>query len=354
MKIIHIVWQMSMGGAETMLVDIANIQVETEEVHIIAINDNQNLGLMNKLDSRVRFFCCGRELKSHSIIPFIRLNIYLLRNSPDIIHIHFARIYKYIYYKGIKVRTIHNTNYDIKEYKHYNQCYAISKSVVEEWRHMGIDIPLVMNGINCNLVRYKYRPNDIRNDTNRIWHFIQVSRLHVLQKGQDILIEALAKVKAYLNNNSSANTFVMHFIGEGEDENLLKEIVKKYNLDDNVLFEGVKDRDWVYANLCNFDLFIQPSRYEGFGLTVAEACVAKIPVLVSDNEGPLEIIDGGRLGMTFQNKNVDDLADKIIKVLHGKYNYMLIEPAYQHILSHYDVRQTAMQYIEEYIKLMSK
>lgn len=70
------------------------------------------------------------------------------------------------------------------------------------------------------------------------------------------------------------------------------------HLEDHVIFEGLKEQAWIYENLCRYDLFIQPSRYEGFGLTVAEAISAKVPVLVSNIEGPLEIIDGGRLGMT--------------------------------------------------------
>ena len=81
-------------------------------------------------------------------------------------------------------------------------------------------------------------------------------------------------------------------------------MVQNLHLENEVVFEGLKDQSWVYQNLCNYDLFIQPSRYEGFGLTVAEAIAAKVPVLVSNIEGPLEIIDGGRLGMSFENKMV--------------------------------------------------
>lgn len=54
-----------------------------------------------------------------------------------------------------------------------------------------------------------------------------------------------------------------------------------------------KNQEWIYHNLCNFDLFIQPSRFEGFGLTVAEAIAAKVTVLVSNIQGPMEIIDDG-------------------------------------------------------------
>ena len=48
-------------------------------------------------------------------------------------------------------------------------------------------------------------------------------------------------------------------------------------------------QDYVAAHLTDYDLFVQPSRWEGFGLTVAEAMAAGVPVLVSEGQGPAEV-----------------------------------------------------------------
>ena len=56
-----------------------------------------------------------------------------------------------------------------------------------------------------------------------------------------------------------------------------------------VRFLGKQTQDYVAAHLTDYDLFVQPSRWEGFGLTVAEAMAAGVPVLVSEGQGPAEV-----------------------------------------------------------------
>lgn len=131
-------------------------------------------------------------------------------------------------------------------------------------------------------------------------------------------------------------------------------LTHELNLENHVIFEGLKEQAWIYENLCRYDLFIQPSRYEGFGLTVAEAISAKVPVLVSNIEGPLEIIDGGRLGMTFENENVEDCANKILEFVKQGRNETIIEQAYQYVCEHYDVSVTAQKYLNVYRSILKK
>ena len=104
--------------------------------------------------------------------------------------------------------------------------------------------------------------------------------------------------------------------------------------------------------MCNYDLFIQPSRYEGFGLTVAEAIAAKVPVLVSNIEGPREIIDGGRLGLNFQNESAADCAVKLKSFIEYGRNDAQVVEAYQYVCEHYDVSITARKYIDVYQSIL--
>lgn len=144
----------------------------------------------------------------------------------------------------------------------------------------------------------------------------------------------------------------MHFIGEGESRTELENLVRDFNLDSYVTFEGIKTQEYLFDHLADYDCFLQPSRYDGFGLTVAEAMAAGLPVLVSNIEGPLEVIDNGKVGMAFKTEDVIDLADKMEIILRGGYDYSKIARAIERVRQKYDVAITAQKYINEYKKIL--
>lgn len=73
---------------------------------------------------------------------------------------------------------------------------------------------------------------------------------------------------------------VLVLIGKGELERKIKEKVKKRNLEDSVLFLGI--RGDVPELLQTMDVFVFPSLYEGLGIAAIEAQVSGIPCLISD------------------------------------------------------------------------
>lgn len=342
MKIAHIHWSLGTGGIETMLPDIANEQAKTNEVALIIINDWVEPSILAKVNQeRVKVVSLNRHEGSKNPWPIIKLNLFLMKFRPDVIHTHAYREINLVFYPfGKRVRTIHNTYNVSDEYPKYDQLISISKAVYEFTQKQGFDSVVADNGIPVSRIAHsKAAPF-----TDGKLHFIQVSRLDLEQKGQDILIKALKIVKDDFKNDN----FVMHFVGSGGDEEKLQQMVISLNMGNHVVFEGLKNQEWVYDNLCNYDLFIQPSRYEGFGLTVAEAIAAKIPVLVSNIEGPLEIIDGGRLGLSFENKNTISCAEKIKQFLINGRNNEQVEAAYEYVKNKYDVSVTARKYLDVY------
>lgn len=351
MRIVHLLWGLSTGGIENMLVDIVNEQVEGNEISLIVINDMVDQNIVKKLDKRVKIFFCKRRRKSKNPLPLLKLNFYLRRIKPSIVHVHYDELARFVVGKWNMVRTIHNTTNDFGESKYFSACYAISKAVQDEWKLAGKETILVENGLACESINSQ--KNELFND--ELLHFVQVSRLYIKQKGQDILLNALAKIK---KDNLCEINFRMHLIGDGPSREILQDKAKTLEISDIVVFEGNKSREWVYDNLCNFDLFIQPSRYEGFGLTVAEAMVAKVPVLTSHIEGPVEIMtlrDEKRetlLGTSFQSENANDLAEKIAQFVRLGRNENIVEMGRQHILECYNVKKTAARYLEEYKKII--
>lgn len=347
MKIAHVVWGMETGGVETMLVNIINEQVVSNKVALFIINDYVEETIIKKISSKCIIKRINRKPGIKDYFKILKLNILIWMFNPDIIHVHSYQVSTLIKGRWKIVRTIHNTHNKTKEYSKMDALYAISNAVKDYTVNQGFpNVIVVENGIDVN----SFSRRGKRIPKENIYHIVQVGRLFSSQKGQDLLIKAIS----ILVNEKGVTNFMMHFIGVGKSEDILRKMVKDLQISDYVFFEGFKDQDFIKNNLCSYDVFIQPSRYEGFGLTVAEAMAAKVPVLVSDIEGPMEIIDNGKYGMHFKKGDVVDLADKLEIILKGGYDYSMIDPAYDYVKEHYDVSITAKKYIEEYKKVINK
>ncbi|MEM1578028.1 MAG: glycosyltransferase, partial [Candidatus Pacearchaeota archaeon] len=81
---------------------------------------------------------------------------------------------------------------------------------------------------------------------------------------------------------------ILIIIGEGSERKKLENLIEKLNLKERIFLIGeIKDAS---KYLKGFDLFVLPSRYEGFSIVLIESLFAKIPILASDVGGNKEII----------------------------------------------------------------
>ena len=112
---------------------------------------------------------------------------------------------------------------------------------------------------------------------------------------------------------------------------------------------GAQSQDYIEKHLHEYDLFVQPSRREGFGLTVAEAMAAGVPVLVSSDQGPAEVIENGKYGWVFSNDDAKDLAEKIAFLSsHKEETLYKAMSAQEYVDKEYNVRTTALRYLKAY------
>lgn len=340
MNIAHIVWGLGIGGVESMLVDIANYQAQSHTVSIIVINDNIEPSLSSKLDSRIKLYPCKRKVGSKNPLPIIRLNLDLFRIKPDVIHVHMEGIVKLVRIKrkATIVRTIHNITSTPNEYPKFDKLFAISKAVQKRTKNQGFESEVIYNGIHFDQIKC-----DTHTQGTPL-RIVNVGRLEN-DKGQKILIEAAKILKKH------GVDFSIDFIGNGKNESDLKELANKYHIESNINFLGFQSRVYVYENLCHYDLYVQPSIFEGFGLTIAEAIAAKVPVITSDLEGPIEVIDGGHYGIPFQCGNANDLANKIIQFYNNTIN-IDTDTAWLYAHENFNIEATAQKYLDEYAKLL--
>lgn len=344
MKIVHCIFAFNTGGSETMLVDIVNEQCNYADVSVIIINKNYEQALVAQINKRINVVCINRKESSKSIIPIFKINYVLSQIKPNVIHCHNHNIIPLLLpiFRKSTVLTLHDVGIEIKYLNLYNKLFAISDIVKDDIRkRAGLDAIRIYNGIHPEKIQVK----EDYSSTER-FRIIQVSRLNHLKKGQHIAIEALKILK-----DKGIENIHLDFIGEGESEQFLKELVSNYALENQILFKGNKSRDYIYVTLKDYDLLIQPSIYEGFGLTVAEGMAAKIPVLVSDNEGPMEVINRGQFGYYFELGKAISLAIMIEKVMcdYKTHNIQtLVDRAYVRVVEEFDIKNSGLNYINNY------
>lgn len=104
-----------------------------------------------------------------------------------------------------------------------------------------------------------------------------VGRLEKNQKGYDLAIET-AKVLS-----DRGVKFNWYAVGEGSFRFEMENLIKKYGLEERFILLGATPNPYNLMKQC--DIYVQPSRHEGFGLTIAEALVLNKPVVCTNFEG---------------------------------------------------------------------
>lgn len=360
MRITHVFWGLSIGGIETMLVNIANCQARAgARVSVIIINDLNEPMLLSRFDQAVEVIRLGRRLHSLSPNFAFRLNAELRRLNPDAIHLHRSEISCFIArrWRSRLHSTVHgltggrlrrrgilgrmfplfnfSSNGNVTNLHLIPRVFSISETVrADLLANYGIESRVVANGITTAefLRRDGHAPG-------RQMKIVQVSRLDVATKGQDLLVEAAAMLP----------DVSVDFIGEGPGRKQLEELIARHGVGDRVRLLGKRDQSYLRQHLRDYDLFVQPSRNEGFALTVAEAMAAGVPVAVSAGQGPAEVTMGDTFGNVFANGDARALAAKISD-LKANYGDALekAERARNHVIENYDVDVTARRYLSLY------
>lgn len=346
-RIVHIIFALEAGGSENMLVDIANEQASLAEVSVILINNRYNAQLVNRINPNVHFYALQRqEGDKRSMLFLLRLWKLLLVLRPHVIHCHNHNIIRLLpMYRHRTVLTIHCLKVPPEYLRKYRRVYSVSSAVAHDIRvRTGISSPVVLNGINFpNILQ---RSDYLYGGEKKI-RIVQVGRMVHEIKGQHVLLRALYKliVSEHYNNIS------VDFIGTGPSMDFLQSLAANLHLQNQVSFLGEKDRQWIYEHLSSYDILVQPSLSEGFGLTVLEGIAAGLPVIASDHAGPLEILRDIPIGFLFRSGDVDDLADTIKKVI-AQMQEMNLQPlcdvSREIANTRYSIRRTAFEYIDHY------
>lgn len=167
-------------------------------------------------------------------------------------------------------------------------------------------IEVIPNFVNCDV--YTRTPNDALRAT---WApkgepiLMHLSNFRPVKRVTDV-VEIFALVRAKMPAK-------LVLIGDGPDRGAAEYLVRRKNLQKDVILLGKQDQ--VYEKLCVADLFLQPSQLESFGLAALEAMACEVPVIATNAGGMTEVVEHGVDGFLVDPGDVTAAAQHAIEVL---------------------------------------
>lgn len=313
-KIVFIIPSLDVAGAERMASQLA-IYLEKNMYDITLISFFSNRTSISKRleDCGVKIYYLdknrGVEFK---IIP--KIWGILRKIKPDIVHTHLnTLIYAFIPCLLLKIpviHTIHNVaskelpSLSSKVHKILFQkkialpvaiSPTIQDSISEYYNIPKTTIPMIYNGIELE----KCIPKKMYNrECKEILHIGRFSE----QKNHEMLINSVSKILKKHKN------IKLILCGEGELKKSIEDEVIKMGIASQVIFRGLIDN--VFQVLNEADIFVLPSLYEGFPITIIEALGTGVPIIATDVGGVGDIIKNEENGVLCK-VDADDLEKKI-------------------------------------------
>lgn len=301
MKILYVITSLGLGGAEKVVVDLAD-QMNALG-HIVKISYLTGEVLVRPVSDKIEIIALNLNSKNDLLSASIKYKKLLKRYRPDIVHAHmvhaniFARINRVGAHIPKLICTAHNSNEGGKArmlaYRLTNRLSDINTNVSQEATDSLIrkgafkksNVMTVHNGID--LSKFEKVSGSQALDQNVI-NLISVGRLDD-QKDYPNLINAFAILKK--NNNGAIKLTI---VGDGELRSQIESLIKELNLDKDITLLG--RRSDIPELLSQADIFVLASKHEGLPTVVIEAMACECYVVATDCGGSAEILGNtGRL-----------------------------------------------------------
>lgn len=135
-------------------------------------------------------------------------------------------------------------------------------------------------------------------------------------KGYDKVIKALPEV---LKKFPQLKYFIA---GKGEEKeiNTIQQLIKQYQLEETVSLIGFLPESEVTDHYLMSDVFVMPSKKEGFGIVFIEALACGLNVIAGNKDGSVDALRNGELGTLIDPDDVGQLSKTIIKILEQRNN----------------------------------
>jgi hypothetical protein len=227
---------------------------------------------------------------------------------------------------------------------------GVSKTVINlfnknEFSKQQVDV--IYNGIDPNRV-ISSTPRNIRAELSA-----QNGDFVMLFMGSLISRKLVHNLLLAVKELATRYNVKLAIIGSGSEQATLTTLTNQLKLNKYIKFFPQTDKVAdIYSS--NIDCFISVPEEEVFGLTLAEASLAKLPIISSDIPGINEIYTHQHNALLVSPNNIDELVIAIRSlILSPKNRHKMAEIAHQHIRIKYSLKQQSVAFNRTYERLVT-
>lgn len=228
-------------------------------------------------------------------------------NSKKVLELHFA---KNIYYhfvtashKGFLWKLIGKiqTKLLVRRSQLFDRLVVLTKDDLNAWKETNTNVIQIYNPL-------PYESEQVSNLSRK--DMIAVGRLSAQKNFTDLILAWAIVSKMHPD-------WVLNIWGEGEDKNILLDLIHMNGLESVVKLNGVTSS--IGQEYLKSSAYIMTSKYEGFPMVLLEASSFGLPLISYDCEcGPRDIIQNGKNGYLVPFGDIEKLAVAICEVIENK------------------------------------
>lgn len=194
-------------------------------------------------------------------------------------------------------------------YKKYRKIFIVSETAKQKFDNLFPKLKekteVFYNIVNPQQIKELAAIGPTFTDNFQGKRILTVGRLSA-EKGQNIAIQALKNII------EKGFDVKWYFIGDGKLKEECKALAKQLGISEKVVFLGTQTNPYGFMKDCN--IYMQPSRHEGFCITLAEALCFNNPIVATNFTGAKEQLSSRRNGIV-TDMSASDITDGIISAL---------------------------------------